>query len=170
MGETYDGERELPQEIADGLREEIRRFITQWNQIPSFMMTFRRDGRPIMRPVSTFVEGWTVGTITQDLHVKTQHLRNNPIVGYLWVDKKGRGRLDWAPRSVWMQGRAQLIDDPAEVEAFFERRKRAFGQGDAHPHDHGYRRILVRTTPEYLRAEGFYQDGMRPVIIRDFSY
>ncbi|MFN8534747.1 MAG: pyridoxamine 5'-phosphate oxidase family protein [Dehalococcoidia bacterium] len=170
MGETYENEREAPQAASEALRGEVQKFITQWNQVPSFMMTFRKDGRPIMRPVSTFVDGWMVGTITQHLHVKTQHIRDNPVVGYLWVGRDGRGPgMDWAPKSVWLQGRAELIEDPAEVEAFFERRKEKLGAGDAHPTDHDYRRIVVRVTPEYLRAEGFYE-AARPVIIRDFSY
>jgi general stress protein 26 len=169
VGETYEREREVPAEQAEALRGEIHDFIAQYQKIPSFMMTYRKDGRPIMRPVSTFVEGWTIGTITQDLHPKTQHIRRNPVVGYLWVDTKPRNGIPFGPKNVWVQGRAELIEDPDEVQAFFQRRLAAHNHGDAHPTDPNFQRILVRVTPEYLRAEGFAEFS-RPVIIRDFSY
>ncbi|MCL6650265.1 MAG: hypothetical protein K6U89_18310, partial [Chloroflexi bacterium] len=89
--------------------------------------------------------------------------------GYLWVDLDPLpGRPRWMVRNVWVQGRAELIEDEAEIAAFFARRQRAHGHGDAHPEDRDYRRILIRVTPEYLRAEGFGPDS-RPVILRDFS-
>jgi hypothetical protein len=170
MGETYESEREVPETDAEALSETIREFIANWSGNRAFLMTRRRDGREIMRPVGSFMEGWTANTITQDLHLKTGHVRNDPITGYLWVEVDGEryGRLDF-PRNVWMQGRAELVEDPAEVAAFFERRAAATGRGDAHPHDDGYRRILIRTRPQYVRAEGFYPDEpMRAVILREF--
>jgi len=61
------------------------------------------------------------------------------------------------------------VEDPDEVAAFFERRAAATGRGDAHPHDQAYRRILIRTRPQYVRAEGFYPgEPMRAVILREF--
>jgi len=170
VGETYDSEREVPGADADALREEIRAFIANWSQNRAFLMTRRRDGREIMRPVGSFLEGWTANTITQDLHLKTAHVRRDPIVGYLWVEVDGEryGRLQF-PRNVWMQGAAELVEDPGEVAAFFERRAAATGRADAHPADQSYRRILIRTRPQYVRAEGFYPgEPMRAVILRDF--
>jgi hypothetical protein len=72
-------------------------------------MTFHQDGRPIMRPVSAFVEGWTIGTIRQDLHVKPRHLRRSLIVGYLWVDLDPPGEAALDGRNGWVQGRAEQI-------------------------------------------------------------
>ena len=170
MGETYDSEREVPGADADALRDEIHAFIANWSQNRAFLMTRRRDGREIMRPVGSFLEGWTANTITQDLHLKTTHVRRDPVVGYLWVEVDGEryGRLQF-PRNVWMQGVAELIEDPDEVAAFLERRQAATGRGDAHPHDQSYRRILIRTRPQYVRAEGFYPgEPMRAVILREF--
>ena len=169
MGETYEKEKEVDWGTAEKLIPEVHAFISQFNQIPSFFMTMRKDGRPLMRPVSVFVEGWQMETITQDIHLKTKHVQRNSTVGYLWVDKVARpGAPDWIPKSVWINGTAEVIEDANEINRFFERRQNATGSHDLHPTDHGYRRILIRTTPTYLRAEGF-AEAARPVVIRDFS-
>ncbi len=169
MTTVYDHEREIPAAEAEAFKDQIYQMIIQYHTVPTFMLTFRKDGLPRMRPVDAFLEGWTINTITQDKHVKTAHIRRNPVVGYLWVDRVGRRPgMEWAPKSVYVQGRAELIDDPDEVAAFFERRRKGIGVADAHPHDLTYRRILVKVTPEYLRAEGF-AEASRPVILRDFS-
>jgi hypothetical protein len=168
MGQTYDSEKEIA--AAEALRwaPEVHAFIAAYQQTPCYFMTIRKNGRPVMRQVSAFVEGWTVGTITQDLHVKTSHVRSNPRVGYLWVDNTNARGLAWAPRNVWVEGNAELIEDPDEVGAFFARRVAAHNHGDAHPADDGYKRILIRTTPDYVRAEGF-AEASRPVIFRSFE-
>jgi hypothetical protein len=166
MGSTYDREKPVSDDVAESFRDEILDFISGFNRISSFLLTFRKDGSPIMRPVSTFVENWMVGTITQDLHVKTQHVRNDPRIGYLWVGE-GRNGMEWARKHVWLEGRSQLIEDPDDVEAFFQRRKAATGQGDVHVNDPNFKRLLIRTTPKYLRAEGF-AGGVAPVIYRSF--
>ena len=49
----------------------------------AYLMTRRKDGREIMRPVSVFVDNWVCETITQDLQPKTTHVRNDAVVGYL---------------------------------------------------------------------------------------
>jgi hypothetical protein len=115
--------------------------------------------------VSAFVEGWTVGTISQGEHLKNQHIRNNPIVAYLWVEKCPEE--DRWLKSVWMQGTCEIIEDEAEVQAFFDRREAATGVGNNHPNDQ-WVKLLLRTTPTLVRAEGFLGPN-KPVLIRDFS-
>lgn len=168
MGQTYDNEKEVGLDEVRALAPAVHAFMTDFGNVNTFLMTFRKDGTPIMRPVASFVEGWTIGTITQSLHVKTQHVRNNHRVGYLYVARGGKEGTAWAPKNVWVTGKAELVDDPAEVQRFFERRHATHGVGDMHPDDHGYTRLLIRTTPTYLRAEGF-ADAARPVVIRDFA-
>jgi general stress protein 26 len=159
-------EREASPEEAERVRDEIKAWIQHMAlHTAKFLITLRKDGRPHCRPVSAFVEGWTVGTISQGEHLKNQHIRNNPVVGYLWVElcpEPGR----WL-RSVWMQGVCQIIDDPEEVQAFFKRREAVAGVGDNHPNE-DWVRLLLRTTPQLVRAEGFLGPN-KPVLIRDFS-
>ncbi|GIW11251.1 MAG: hypothetical protein KatS3mg061_2308 [Dehalococcoidia bacterium] len=66
-----------------------------------------------------------------------------------------------------MQGVCQIIDDPEEVQAFFKRREAVTGVGDNHPNEE-WVRLLLRTTPQLVRAEGFLGPN-KPVLIRDFS-
>lgn len=160
-------EGEASEELAEKARGAVHAFIQQRSPaVESFLITLRKDGRPHCRPVSTFVEGWMVGTISQGEHLKNRHIRSNPQVGYLWVElcpPEGR-----RPRSVWMQGTCEVVDDSAEVQAFFKRREVVFGMGDLHP-DEDWRRLLLRTTPTLVRAEGFL--GPRtPALYRDFSH
>src|SRR6476660_4392415 len=98
-----------------------------------------------MRPVSAFVEGWTVGTISQKEHLKNIHIRNNPQVGYLWSElapENGR----WL-KSVWMQGICEVIEDQDEIKDFYKRREAVTGMGDAHAWDTNWTRYLLKTTP-----------------------
>lgn len=159
-------EAEASPEDAARVREEVKAFIRHSAPTANkFLITLRKDGRPHCRPVSTFVEGWTVGTISQGEHLKNQHVRNNPQVGYLWVEAcPAQGQ--WL-KSVWMQGTAEVIEDPAEVEAFFKRRQEATGVGNHHPNDE-WVKLLFRTTPTLVRAEGFLGPS-KPVLYRDFS-
>jgi hypothetical protein len=165
--QILEQEREATPEQAESARQAIKDFI----QLSSpgtlkMMITLRKDGRPHARPVSAFVEGWTVGTISQGEHLKNQHVRNNPQVGYLWTEL--HPEVDRWVKTVWLQGTCEVIDDPEIVNAFFERRKAATGVGDNHPDD-DWVRLLLRTTPTLIRAEGFLGPN-KPVLIRDFSY
>jgi hypothetical protein len=172
MGKTYDSEKEVSNEISEQLKNEIFLFIRNWKKSRAWLMTRRKDSREIMRPVGSFInQDWSVGTITQDLHLKTKHVQNDSITGYLWieVDNPRYGRLDF-PRNVWMQGQAEVLEDENSVNEFFSKRSMATGRGDAHPQDNTYKRMLINTRPQYLRAEGFFKDEpMRAVIIRDFT-
>ena len=87
---NWDRERGLTDERAEAFRSEILDFISDSSQHMAYLMTRRKDGREIMRPVSTFVEDWIVGTMTQDVQPKTEHVRRDPVVGYLWVGRDGR--------------------------------------------------------------------------------
>ncbi|GIW05556.1 MAG: hypothetical protein KatS3mg060_0361 [Dehalococcoidia bacterium] len=159
-------EAEATPEEAERVREDVKAFI-QGRSGPmfAFLTTLRKDGRPHTRPVATFVEGWTVGTISQDLHLKNQHIRNNPIVGYLWVDQCPAAGV--RPRSVWMQGVCEIVEDEAAIADFYRRREAATGKPDSHA-DEDWKRLLLRTTPQLVRAEGFLGQ-LKPALYRDFS-
>ncbi len=169
MGEVWDREKRVDAGAGELYRKAIHDFIAQYHQgTLSFLMTTRQNGLPMMRPVSTFVEGWTIQTISQHHHLKLTHVRNNPIVGYLFTDAAGEpyNALGYT-KNVWISGRCEISEDPDAIHAFFQRRAAATRIGDAHPHDQSYRRVLMKTTPEYLRAEGFAEQ-MRPVIYTTF--
>ena len=165
---NWDREKGLSSDQSEALRGTILEFISDPSQHMAYLMTRRKNGREIMRPVSTFMEGWTVQTMTQDLQPKTEHVRRDPIVGYLWVGHEAREDYPgnrWNPKVVWMQGRAELVTDQSEVEAFYGRREKATGSGRQHPV--GETLYLMRTTPEYVRAEGWA--GMHGIVFKDFS-
>ena len=164
---VWDRERGLGAEQAESYRDAVHAFISDRSQHMAYLMTRRRDGRPIMRPVGTFVEGWRVGTMTQDIQPKTGHVRRDPVVGYLWVGREGRSDwgFGWNPRVVWMQGRAELIEDQGEVAAFYERRAAAGGNPRGHPPEETL--YVISVTPEYVRAEGWH--GSNAIVFRDFD-
>lgn len=169
MGEVWNREKRLEADEGETYRQSIHDFIAQYHKgTLSFLMTTRTNGLSIMRPVSTFVEGWTIHTISQHHHLKLTHVRKNPRVGYLFTDAEGEpyNALGYT-KNVWIAGRCELVEDPDAIQAFFHRRAAATGQGDAHPHDQSYRRVLMQTTPEYLRAEGF-AEHQRSIIYKTF--
>ncbi|MFN8532340.1 MAG: pyridoxamine 5'-phosphate oxidase family protein [Dehalococcoidia bacterium] len=164
--ETIDLEAEASAEDAERVRAEVQAFIQgKGATFFAFMTTMRKDGRPHTRPVATFVEGWTVGTISQDLHLKNQHVRNNPVVGYLWVEQCPPEGI--RPKNVWMQGLCEVIDDQAVISDFYQRRQAATGHGDSHA-DEEWGRLLLRTTPQIVRAEGFL-GRLKPALYRQFE-
>lgn len=141
--------------------EEIHGFITQRAPaVNSFLITHRADGTPFLRQVSAFVEGWTVQTISNAAYLKVKHLRTNPNVTYLWVQQ----RPQFGARNVWLNGRAELVDDPGQVREFLERRAAATG-APAPVAD--FERVVIRVTPTFLRAEGF-SGGPRSEVFRSF--
>ncbi|MFN8534333.1 MAG: pyridoxamine 5'-phosphate oxidase family protein [Dehalococcoidia bacterium] len=164
--DVFEEEREASAEEADRVREEVKAFIRRPStEVLKYMVTLRRDGRPHGRPVGAFVEGWTVGTISQGEHLKNTHIRNDPRVGYVWTELHPAPGA--RPRSVWMQGVCEIVDDPDEVASFYQRRVAAGGSPDGHP-DEDWTRLLLRTTPTFVRAEGFLE-GLKPAVFRDFS-
>ena len=164
MSGQYDTEREVSREDAEKHREEIRLFMADREDVAKYLITLRKDGRPLARPVGAFLEGWTIYTVTEDIHPKTLQIRRNPVVAYIFSGMSGRERRN-DPVSVFVQGRADLIEDQDEVADVFRRREAATGTGRGHPPED--RLFVIRTVPEYVRAEGF--TGRRhPVVYRDF--
>jgi hypothetical protein len=96
--------------------------------------------------------------------LKNQHIRTNPIVAYLWVEQCPQP--DVRAKSVWMQGRCEVVSDPAEIAAFYQRRAAAVGKPDSHADEH-WTRLLLRTTPQLVRAEGFLGQ-LKPALYRSF--
>ncbi|PZC40268.1 MAG: hypothetical protein DK305_000952 [Chloroflexi bacterium] len=165
----WDKEKGLDADSANKFRQEILEFISDSKQSSAYLMTRRKDGREIMRPVSVFVENWVCETITQDIQPKTTHVRRDPIVGYLWVGREHRSDWkandDFRPKVVWMQGVASLIEDESEVNIFYEKREAKKGVGRVHPE--GETMHLIRTAPQYVRAEGW--EGSRAIIYKNFD-
>ena len=165
--EILAGEGEASAEQAESVREQVLSFIGgPGTGAVKFLITLRKDGRPAARPVSAYVEGWTVGTISQKEHLKNLHIRNNREVGYLWTESNPEAGK-WL-RSVWMQGTCEIIEDQDEIADFYKRREAVTGMGDAHAWDENWTRYLLKTTPTIVRAEGFLARS-KPAIYRDFS-
>ena len=163
----WEREQGATEDQAEEFRDQVHSFISDREQSAAFLMTRRRDGREIMRPVGTSMDGWTVTTVTQDVQPKTSHVRRDPVVGYLWTGREHRE--DWPgpgfnPKVVWMQGRAELIEDQDRVAAFFDRRREVTGRGRTHAESDTL--YLIRVTPQYVRAEGWL--GSHALVYRQF--
>ena len=169
--EVYEREREVSAETAAAHVDDIHRFIADASARCAYLVTFRRDGRPVSRPVAAFVDGWTIHTITQAVHVKTSHVRHHPTAGYLFVGLEPYQTTSPAPHlaNVWVEGRAELVEDRAAIDAFYERRREVTGRGDPHAGDAGWRPLLISVAPRYLRAEGF-AEGLHPVVLREGAF
>ncbi len=169
--EVYEREREVSPELASGRVAAIQSFISDASARCAYLVTFRRDGRPVSRPVAAFVDGWRIHTITQAVHVKTSHVRHDPTVGYLFVGLEPYTTTSPAPhlKNVWVEGRAELVEDRAEIDDFYEHRRQLTGRGDPHADDEGWKPLLIRVTPRYLRAEGF-AEGLHPVVLREGAF
>ena len=162
--EQWAKEQGLSPEKALEYKQEIHDFITNKEMCMSYMMTRRKDGREIMRPVSTIIDNWVVHTMTQDIQPKTAHIKNDPIVGYLWVGKETRDDNRWNPKVVWLQGNAELVEDQSQVDEFYAMRESKYGIGRSHSSVDTL--FLVKTKPEYVRAEGWH--GQNAIIFKDF--
>jgi hypothetical protein len=164
----WDKEKGLDSDSAEQYRDDILAFISDSKQSSAYLMTRRKDGREIMRPVSVFIDNWVCETITQDLQPKTTHVRRDPIVGYLWVGREQRSDWkandDFRPKVVWMQGQANLVESESEVNDFYKKREERKGVGRVHPE--GETMYLIRTKPQYLRAEGW--QGSRAIVYKEF--
>jgi hypothetical protein len=63
-----------------------------------------------------------------------QSAAQQPFVGYLFTDAEGEPYNALGhTKHVWIAGRCRLVEDPEDIQAFFQRRAAATGQGDAHP-------------------------------------
>ncbi|MDG1990137.1 MAG: pyridoxamine 5'-phosphate oxidase family protein [Dehalococcoidia bacterium] len=169
MGEVWDKEKQIDPNDAEQFRSEILDFISKYHSSTlSYLLTIRKNGQPVMRPVSTFVEDWTIYTISQHHQIKVQHVKNNPNVGYLFTDNGGPAYMPLGyTKNVWVSGLCEISNNQDEISDFFKRRESVTGQGDAHPHDDSYTRILFKTKLNYLRAEGFAEHA-RPIVYKSF--
>ncbi|MDA0256954.1 MAG: hypothetical protein O3C25_04335 [Chloroflexi bacterium] len=165
IGRKYDTERAVSEEQAEGLRAEILAFMADGDNVAKYLLTYRRDGRARMRPVGAYMDGWHIQNLTQDVHLKTGHVRRDPRVGYLFSGMSGRDRGN-DPVSVFVEGVAELIEDQDVVMSFLRWRAGKQGLDPGYPHG-DFVPLLIRTTPLYLRAEGF--SGRRhPVVYTTF--
>ena len=56
--------------------ETIRAFISQRPPaVNAFLITVGRTGEPYLRQVATFLEGWTIQTVSNATNLKVKHLR-----------------------------------------------------------------------------------------------
>ena len=72
--EQWVKEQGLSPEKALEYKQEIHDFISNKELCMAYMMTRRKDGREIMRPVSTIIDNWVVHTMTQDIQPKPTHI------------------------------------------------------------------------------------------------
>ena len=104
MGEVWDKEKQIDPNQSESYRSEIYDFISQYHSTTlSFMMTMRKNGQSIMRPVSTFIENWQIFTISQHHQLKVNHVKNNPNVGYMFIDNGGPAYMSLGyTKNVWV--------------------------------------------------------------------
>jgi hypothetical protein len=115
-----------------------------------------------MRQVGTFVEDdFTITTVTRLSSVRVRHLRMNPTIAYLWVDKEDQHPA----RNVQLRGTAEVVTDTEALQAFLDRRQSL--TGIAPPPEILLDRCLTITRPDFLRAEGFLEAGAL-LVLRDF--
>jgi general stress protein 26 len=135
--------------VPEDKKAEIQAFINQRPPaVHAFMTTLKRDGSPYIRQVSTFIEGWTIYTVSRFTNLKMKHLRNNSRVTYMWVAPEA----EYGAVNVWVQGDIEIVDDPAKVQEFLEHRAAATGRPIPTVQ---YDRLYLRLQPTFLRAEGF---------------
>ncbi|PZC40116.1 MAG: hypothetical protein DK305_001103 [Chloroflexi bacterium] len=166
MGIKYDAEKEATQnELASNI-ENIHAFMSNWNDVAKYLLTYRKNGQSRMRPVNAYMNGWHIQSVTQDLHIKTTHIKNNQNVAYLFSGMQPRERGN-DPVNVFIEGTAELIEDQFEVDKFLKWREDKTHTGLNTPGD-DYTPFVIQVKPRYIRVEGF--SGRRhPIIIRDFS-
>lgn len=164
-GRKYDTERAVSAEAGEAFRDEIRTFMSDPHDVAKYLLTYRRDGRARMRPVSAYMDGWHIQNLTQDVHFKTGHVRRDPRVGYLFSGMRGRDRGN-DPISVFVEGVGEIIEDQEVVRRFLRWRAELMGLDPEYPRG-DFLPLLIRVRPLYLRAEGF--TGRRhPVVYTSF--
>ncbi len=164
-GQKYDSERAVSEEEAEGYRAEILAFMADWDDVAKYLLTYRRDGRARMRPIGAYMDGWHIQNLTQAAHLKTGHVRRDSRVAYLFSGMRGRERGN-DPVNVFVEGVAELIEDQDVVRSFLRWRAGKLGLDPDYPRG-DFVPLLIRTTPLYLRAEGF--TGRRhPVVYTSF--
>lgn len=124
------------------------------------------EGNHSVRQISTFIEGWTVYTVSQYKSLKLKHLETDPRASYLWVDDQPVPRR----KNVWMRGTVEVITDKDEVAQFMARR--AATLGFTPPVHDDWVRYVIKFTPTYLRAESFLgpDAGNTPVVLKGSDF
>ena len=166
MGKKYDAEKEADiSEIVTNLAG-IHEFMSDWNNVAKYLLTYRKNGQPRMRPVNAYMNGWYIQSVTQNIHIKTAHIRNNENVAYLFSGMIPRERGN-DPVNIFIEGTAELIEKQETVFQFLEWRENITGTGLNTPGD-DYTPFVIQVRPRYIRIEGF--SGRRhPIILRDFA-
>ncbi|MAX11103.1 MAG: hypothetical protein CL710_01970 [Chloroflexi bacterium] len=166
MGKKYDAEKEANASEAKKNLDAIHTFMTDWDDVAKYLLTYRKNGQPRMRPVNAYMNGWYIQSVTQNIHLKTAHIKNNDNVAYLFSGMSPRERGN-DPINVFIEGTAELIEDQEQVFEFLEWRESITNTGLNTPGD-DYVPYVIQVRPRYIRVEGF--SGRRhPVIFRDFS-
>jgi general stress protein 26 len=131
----------------------------------AFFASLDSSGSPSFRQISTYIEGWTVYTVSQARSLKLKHLRRDPRASYLWIEDRPERRR----KMVWLRGTCEIIEDPDEVAAFMERRATTLGYKVP---ERDWHRMVIKFTPDYLRAETFLGEeaGNEPVIIKNDEF
>ena len=70
-------------------------------------------------------------------------------------------------KTVFLSGTCEILDDRKVLNDFYKRRVAAGGTPDGHPEE-DWVRLLLKTTPTLVRAEGFLGQN-KPAVYRDFS-
>ena len=166
MGKKYDAEKEANVSEAEKNINDIHTFMSDWDNVAKYLLTYRKNGQSRMRPVNAYMNGWYVQSVTQHLHLKTTHIKNNNNVAYLFSGMSPRERGN-DPVNVFIEGTAELIEDQEQVFQFLDWRESVTQTGLNTPGD-DYTPFVIQVRPRYIRVEGF--SGRRhPVIFRDFS-
>ena len=167
MGKKYDAEKEANASEAIKNINAIHSFMTDWDNVAKYLLTYRKNGQPRMRPVNAYMNGWYVQSVTQDLHLKTTHIRNNENVAYLFSGMTPRERGN-DPVNIFIEGTAELIEDQEQVFQFLDWRESVTKTGLNTPGD-DYTPFVIQVRPRYIRVEGF--SGRRhPVISLSYTH
>ncbi|MFN8535155.1 MAG: pyridoxamine 5'-phosphate oxidase family protein [Dehalococcoidia bacterium] len=147
---------------VDPIIREIQAFMQKRHpEVTAFLVTTKRDGRPFIRQVNAFVDGWTVTSLSPPEGLKISQIRRNPAAAFLWVQQFP----DRLARNVWVQGDVEIVEDRAEIDAFLDRRQRVWGQRFTKPP--AVETVLLRLQPTFLRSEHF-RENPREFMMREF--
>ncbi|GIW05394.1 MAG: hypothetical protein KatS3mg060_0199 [Dehalococcoidia bacterium] len=136
--------------MNDEIRTAIRDFLAS-GKAGSFLITMQASGRPYTTQVTAVPEpDFSVRVRTNGDALKARHVRANPSVGVLFVERK-----DGPQRNVLIQGDATLSADPAEIDDFFETIARRYGIKIDRNSPRMVASQIMRIRPAFLRAEGF---------------
>jgi general stress protein 26 len=136
--------------MNDEVRAAIREFLAS-GKAGSFLITVQASGLPYATQVSALSEpDFRIRIRTNGDSLKARHVRTNPRVGVLFVERK-----DGPQRNVLIQGEATLSADPAEVEEFFETVARRYGIAIDRTSPRMANSQILKIRPVFLRAEGF---------------